>query len=203
MSEAISTGATIVSGAAWSHGDNGAWHAVYTQSRQEKKVESRLAAKGVETYLPVYVTHRRWNTRRVKLEVPLFPGYLFARVCRADRVKVLQTFGVVDFVRFEGGPAQVADSEIDAVRRCLGAVCTVRPCGYVRVGSRARVLAGPLRGLEGIVRRSKGQTRLVISVDSIQRSMLVEVESEGILVLPNKKAPTCERPAPTAEPAAG
>jgi transcription antitermination factor NusG len=175
--------------------DEGLWYAVYTKSRQEKKVAAELSAKDVDTLLPLYASRHRWNTRLVVVRLPLFPSYLFVNIRRTDRVKVLQTFGVVDFVRFDGRPAPIPASQIEAVRRCLDADCTIKPCRFVSIGSRARIRSGPLEGVEGVVSRSKRQTRFVISVDLIQSSLRVEVDSASIEALPPTKPYGAEQPA--------
>ena len=53
------------------------WYVAYTLPRHERSVADRLKGEDVETYLPVYSLVRTWNRRRVEVELPLFPGYVF------------------------------------------------------------------------------------------------------------------------------
>src|SRR5439155_14497626 len=52
------------------------WYAAYTRANHEKHVAVHLDSRGVEHFLPLYCSTRRWKDRRVQLELPLFPGYV-------------------------------------------------------------------------------------------------------------------------------
>jgi hypothetical protein len=54
------------------------------------------------------------------------------------------------------------------------------PHPFLRVGERARVVAGPLTGVEGVLIRSKHRSRLVLSVELLHRSVAVEVDETWI-----------------------
>jgi transcription antitermination factor NusG len=150
------------------------WYAVYTSANQEKRVVRELERRSVECYLPLYGSVRRWKDRRVRLELPLFPGYVFVRVALRERFRVLQIPGVARLVGFDGHPAPVPNEDIDAIRTCLSGDHALLPHPYLD-GQRVRVLSGPLAGLTGVVVRQKKQTRLVISFDLLMRSVAVEL----------------------------
>jgi transcription antitermination factor NusG len=159
------------------------WYAAYTSANHEKRAALQLAQRSVEHFLPQYESVRRWKDRRMRLQMPLFPGYIFVRLPLRDRLQVLQVPGVARLVGFNGLPCALPDSEIEAMRTCLERKAYLEPHPYVQVGRRVRVKCGPLAGLEGIVVRKKNRVRFVISLDLIQRSVAVEVEAgdvEGI-----------------------
>jgi len=54
---------------------------------------------------------------------------------------------------------------------------------YLQTGDLVRVLDGPMAGATGILLRSKGQQRLVISVTILQRSVAVEVDGASVMLL--------------------
>jgi transcription antitermination factor NusG len=54
------------------------------------------------------------------------------------------------------------------------------PHPYLRVGRRVRITAGPLAGREGILKRWRGDQRVVLSTDLIQRSILVDVDASCV-----------------------
>ncbi len=151
------------------------WYAAYTSANQEKRVAHELGRRSVECYLPLYGSVRRWKDRRVRLELPLFPGYVFVRVALRERVRVLQVPGVARLVGFDGQPAAVPNEDIEAIRTCLGGDHALLPHRYLQRGQRVRVLSGPLAGLTGVVVRQKKTTRLVISFDLLMRSVAVEL----------------------------
>src|ERR1700675_2118584 len=71
------------------------WYAAYTCANHEKRVAAEIEARDVEHFLPVYASVRRWKDRRVSLELPLFPGYVFVRLALRDQLRVLQIPSVV------------------------------------------------------------------------------------------------------------
>jgi transcription antitermination factor NusG len=156
------------------------WYAVYTSANHEKRVVDQLAPRAIEHFLPLYESVRRWKDRRMKLQLPLFPGYVFVRLWLGERLKVLQVPGVVRFVGFAGGPAVLPELQIEALRSSLRAQLHAEPCPYIMVGRRVRVMRGPLEGVTGILIRKKNVLRVVVSLDLLVRSAAVEVDAADI-----------------------
>jgi transcription antitermination factor NusG len=152
------------------------WYAAYTSANHEKKVSVELRRRSVEYFLPLYPSIRRWKDRRVKLDMPLFPGYIFVHFALRDRLRVLQIPGVVRFIGFDTYATPVPDIDINRIRGILTQGFRAEPHPYLAAGRRVRVKVGPLQGVEGIIVRRKNKMRFVVSVDSIQRSIAVEVE---------------------------
>jgi transcription antitermination factor NusG len=134
----------------------------------------------VEQFLPLYTSIRRWKDRRVTLQLPLFPGYVFVRLALQDRMQVLQVPGVAKLVGFNGTPAALPQEEIDALRTSLASGVRVEPHRYLTAGRRVRVKSGSLAGLEGILVRRKNRTRFVISLDLVMRSVAVDIEGSEV-----------------------
>ena len=153
------------------------WYATYTSANHEKRVAQQVERRSLESFLPLYESVRRWKDRRVRLDLPLFPGYVFVRMNLRDRLKVLEIPGVARLVGFDGHPAPVPNEDIETIRACLAGRHPVQPHRYVQRGQRVRVLSGPLAGLRGIVVRQKNCTRFVISLDLLMRSVSVEFDT--------------------------
>ena len=156
------------------------WYAAYTRANHERRVADQLAERSVENLLPQYESVRKWKDRRVRLQMPLFPGYVFVHLALRDRLQVLQVPGVACLVGFAGRPVAVPEEEVTRIREFLERGLHAEPHPYLQAGRRARVVRGPLTGLEGIVARRKNRSRLVLSFEVIQRSMAVEMD-EGDL----------------------
>ena len=156
------------------------WYAAYTSANHEKRVARQLEWRSVEHFLPVYESVRRWKDRRVRLQLPLFPGYVFVRLALRDRLRVLAVPGVARLVGFNGHPTPVPAVDIEAIRACLAGNRDVQPHPYVRCGQRVRVLSGPLAGFSGIVVRQKNRTRFVVSFDVLERSVAVEMDESDL-----------------------
>jgi transcription antitermination factor NusG len=152
------------------------WYAAYTCANHEKRVRDQLEQRSVESFLPVYGTVRRWKDRRMSLELPLFPGYVFVRLALRDRLRVLQIPSVVRLVGFGDRPTALPDLEIEALRRGLMRDMRMEPFPFLKVGHRVRVRNGPLLGLEGILVRKKNTSRFVISLHLILRSVATEID---------------------------
>lgn len=151
------------------------WYAAYTNANHEKRVAEQLEVRSVEHFLPSYASVRRWKDRRVTLQLPLFPGYVFVRIALRNRLQILQIPSVARLVGFGTTPAPLPQEEIDALRAGLEDGMKAQPHPYLSVGRRVRVKQGPLAGLEGILLRWKGNWRVVLSLDLIQRSVAVDV----------------------------
>jgi transcription antitermination factor NusG len=152
------------------------WYAAYTCANHEKRVAAEVEARDVEHFLPVYASVRRWKDRRVSLELPLFPGYVFVRLALRDRVRVLQIPSVVRLVGFNGQPAALPDEEMEILRSGLSQRLRAEPHPFLTVGRRVRITGGPFAGLEGILQRKKNSLRVVVSLSLIQRSVAVDVD---------------------------
>jgi transcription antitermination factor NusG len=156
------------------------WYAVSVRPRHEKLVTRHLQHRGLNCFLPLYRSVRRWRDRRKELDMALFPGYVFVSLNACDRLGVLRAPGVLRFVTFQGQPATVPESEIRALESSLSAGLRPQPHPYLRQGKRVRVKSGPLMDTEGIMVRRKEGFRLVLSVDLVMRSVMLEVDEGDV-----------------------
>lgn len=170
---------------------NGAnWFAVWTRSRQEKTAATMLETIGVQHFLPLKSEVRQWSDRKQAVMVPLFSGYLFVRINPASdgRLQVLRTPGIVGLVGNKTGPLPVPDQQIEDIRTVLEkrVPCTVFP--LLDEGDRVRVMRGPLAGVEGRLVRSNSSTRLAISIEMINKSLVVSVSRQDVELLEQRAA---------------
>src|ERR1039458_3689953 len=157
------------------------WFAVHTSPRHEKRVERHLSQRDVEHYLPLYRSLRKWrNGLKVTLDLPLFPGYIFVRIQRTDRVRVLKVPGVLAIVSGAAGEmAPLPEGEVEALRSGLH-LRQAEPHPLLTVGQRVRIRSGALAGMEGVVVRKKNSLRVVLTMDLIMQSVAVEVDGEEL-----------------------
>jgi transcription antitermination factor NusG len=154
------------------------WYAVRVQSRFEHVVSAALRGKGYEEFLPLYPSVRRWSDRKKKIDLPLFPGYLFCRFGLDRLLPILTTPGVVQIVSAGKVPIPVAEEEVEAVKRILRSGLAAQPWPFLKVGSRVYIERGPLAGVEGIIESTENTYRLVVSVNLLQRSVAVEIDRD-------------------------
>lgn len=162
------------------------WYALYTCSRHEKQVARNLEGQHVEHFLPLYDTVRRWKDRRMRVQLPLFPGYIFVRILLRDRLQVLKVPGAVSLVGANGHATPLPEEDVEMVRRGLAGGVGLEPHPYLKIGRRVRIRQGALAGAEGILVRKKGAMRVVISLELIRQAMSVEVDAPDVEPVPNR-----------------
>lgn len=161
------------------HAQQPRWYVLFVRSNQEKRVADALRGRDVEHFLPCYKSVRQWKDRRVTLEVPLFPGYVFLRLPLVDRAKALTVSNVVSIVGTRNEPSAISDEEIAWIK--LGIEHgKAEPYPYLKLGQRVVVTEGVMCGMEGILVRKRNNTRVVVSLDSIMRAFVVEVDASSV-----------------------
>ncbi len=160
------------------------WFAVYTHPRHEKAVSEQLEKRGVEAFLPTFISESQWKDRRVKITNPLFPGYVFARIRMDEKIRVVSSPSVIRIVSFNGMPAAISEKEIESVRLCSERGALLEMCPFLEVGERVRVRAGAFEGVEGFVINRKNGCKLVISIAVIHQSVAIEINAEQLERLP-------------------
>ncbi|HET7206364.1 MAG TPA: UpxY family transcription antiterminator [Terriglobales bacterium] len=172
------------------------WYAAYTWARHEKNVAHHFEQRSIQHFLPTYKTIHRWKNGKAHLELPLFPSYIFVRIPLKERIRPLQVPGVVRLVEFNGSPAPLPDLEIQSLIDLSAQGLKAEPYAYLTVGKRVRIRAGPLQGLEGILVRKKSSLRVVVSVDLIMRSIVVDVDASDLETVPEDRSVNSSRPSP-------
>jgi len=173
------------------------WYAAYTSANHEKRVAEQLVQRSIEHILPLYAVSRRWKDRRVDLQLPLFPGYVFVHLALRDRLLVSGIPSVACLVGAGRMPTPVAEEEIARLRRIVGEGTGVQPHPYLTVGRRVRITTGALAGYEGVLIRRRGKKRVVLSIDLIRQSMVVDADEFSIE--PARPLRTQKNPAASAE----
>jgi transcription antitermination factor NusG len=158
------------------------WYAIHTRSRHEDRVCLGLAQKAFHVFLPKMEVWSRRKDRKKRIQIPMFPGYLFVEVPALDnRIKVdlLKTFGVVRILGKprSSEPIPVPDARIDAIQRIVQSKVDVQQLQYPKVGEPARIVDGPFSGVEGLVIRTDYEKELfVIEIELLQRSVAIRLE---------------------------
>lgn len=158
------------------------WYALHVRAKHEKRISKELREKHIETFLPAAKQVHRWSDRRVVIEMPLFPCYVFVRMhlTSTPRWSVLRTPGVFRFVGFKQGPTPIPNVEIESVQAVIANRLPLSSCGFVKIGQKVRIRGGALEGVEGVLIGHDGARRLVISIHLIQQSMAVPIEGYDI-----------------------
>lgn len=154
------------------------WFAVFTVPQNEKSVSRHLEVREIEAFLPTYETVRVWkNRQRIKTVLPLFPTYLFVHIHARERVRVLESPGVLQIVGNGKESSSLQDSEIALLRTGLSGQ-QVEPYRDLVVGERVRIRSGIMQGIEGTLVRKNSSARFVLTLGLINQHAAVEIDPE-------------------------
>jgi transcription antitermination factor NusG len=161
------------------------WYAVYTKPRWEKKIDSVLIRKGIESWCPLQKTERQWSDRKKIIEDPLFKSYVFVHIDNTERAKVLMTDGVLNFVHYLGKPAVIRDEEVNNIKKYLAEkdarIHIIAQEGF-KEDTLIRVNYGVFMGNEGTVLRG-GRKKVYVKLESLGQVMVVEFPAEYLTQL--------------------
>jgi transcription antitermination factor NusG len=150
------------------------WFVLRTKSRQEKALADDLETLRIAHFLPLIRVVRFYGGRKAKVQVPLFPGYVFVRggataAYQAERTRrVVQIIEVADQVRLH--------NELKNIALAISRNVALDTYPYLKKGVRVEVRSGPLRGLEGFVLDRDQRNRLILNVETLGTAVSVEID---------------------------
>lgn len=157
------------------------WYAAYTLARHEKRVSQQMIERGLDCFLPLFASIHHWKDRNKRIELPLFPSYVFVHIALRDKLRVLQLPGVIQLVgKTNGIPTEIPDREINSIRVSVKENSCSEPYPYLAVGERVRIHSGPMAGCEGVLIRKQGGLMLVLSIHLLMRSVAVEISASDV-----------------------
>jgi transcription antitermination factor NusG len=157
------------------------WFALRVKGRSEKAISNVLADKGYTAFLPVYPSRSWRSSGPGRVELPLFPGYVFCRFDVNRRLPILKTPGVLYIVSVGRAPATVDDREIVSLQKAVEHRLVTGPSEFLQVGTKVRIVEGSLSGVEGILLEFKNSVQLILSISLLCRSVRVEVPRDCVV----------------------
>jgi len=160
------------------------WFAIYTKSRNEKKVHAELLRQGIESYLPLLKILKQWSDRKKWVEEPLFRSYVFVHIEEIEYLNVLKTPGVVRFITFESQAVPIPQRQIDAIRYFIDSGEEhVDPGIILTPGQRVEITRGPLRGIAGQMTEVKGKHKVRIDIEALGQAIHITVPVSNLRVI--------------------
>ncbi len=141
---------------------------------------TQLGGKQIDAFLPTITRWSRWKDRKKQIDWPLFPGYCFVHITRAEAWAVQTCAGVVQIVSNQGALAAIPDREVEDIRTLVTSQLAYDPCPLINVGAMVEVVGGPLRGVTGRLTRKGPKARLVLAVNLIGQGVGVEVDAADV-----------------------
>jgi transcription antitermination factor NusG len=158
------------------------WYAIYSRPRNEKKAYQLLSRKNIEAFCPLQKRLKQWSDRKKLVEEPLFTSYVFVKIGEqeSEKLAVLQTPGVVQFVYWLGKPAVIRDTEIQEIKDFLN-ICDHNNIDTLDLNKNdlVEITRGALKGKQGIV-IDKQNGKAYLRIESLHLALVAEVETSRL-----------------------
>jgi transcriptional antiterminator NusG len=163
-----------------------AWYVLHTKSRFENVVKDGLIKKSFEAFLPKIKVKSKRKDRKLMIQVPLFPGYLFVRsdLNPPEHLEILKTVGVVRFVGNKSGPLSVFEETIESLKIMVMGREEIITGFRFKKGDKIIVVSGPLVGITGQFVQYRGQGRVVVDINALGQFAAVNVDEEDVELIP-------------------
>jgi transcription antitermination factor NusG len=159
------------------------WYALYVQVNHEKEIVKRLEQKDINCFLPLMETWSKRLDRRKRIQLPLFPGYVFVHVLLDNymNLNIVKTPGALNLLRNSEGPLSIPSYQIENLQTMIKSTQPLKLHPYLKEGDWVHVVRGPIAGCIGILNRlDPKRGRLILSVDIIRKSVSVELDLEDV-----------------------
>jgi len=161
------------------------WYVLHTRSRFETVVHDGLFKKSHDVFLPKVRVRSKRRDRKVMIDVPLFPGYVFVRsnLHPNHHIDIVKTVGAVRLIGNQQLPVPVPDETIDSLRIMVSRSSDIQTGSRFRKGDRVMVVDGPFTGIVGIFDRYRGIDRVVVHIEALGQFASVEVDEADVEVI--------------------
>lgn len=149
------------------------WYVLHVKPRTEKKAAEYLRHFRLWHHLPLYRKITRVQRRKVVRDLPLFPGYVFARMNPVERVEMLKTNLVVRTIDVPCPRRMI--HELRQIAHAGRAGTEMRKVERFAVGQKVRIVQGPLYGVEGYIKRDEGAVMVVLNVEILGQAVAVSI----------------------------
>lgn len=177
------------------------WYVLRVHARREKWIANALRTIGNTVCLPLHGSLRQWSDRRTRIDVPVFPGYVFCQFNSATGAQIFQVPGVLSILGSGGRATPIEPEEVQALQVLERAKVSADPWPCLKAGDWVVIESGALDGLIGILQDSRKSARVVVSVSLLNRAVAVEVDRASVRpISPPKYASPCSLTAVAGRP---
>jgi transcription elongation factor/antiterminator RfaH len=164
------------------------WYVLHTKSRFENVVDEGLGKKKIEVFLPKIKVKSKRRDRKLTINVPLFPGYVFVKtdLNPHEHIEIVKTAGAVRILGNKDGPVPVLQEAVESLKIMVAKDAQVVAGNRLKKGDRVMVVSGPFAGVTGFFVRTRGKGRVVVNIELLGQSAAVDVDEEDVELLPQK-----------------
>lgn len=158
------------------------WYVLQSKPKNELKVYKQLVNKDIEVYLPLIDTIRYWSDRKKKIQVPLFPGYLFVYGDSNERYKAISdTPGAIRYIMYQKRHAIITEEEINFIRLSLQEPERVKiEDANLIEGDFVEIVHGIFKGLKGYIVQLRGNYKLMVSIVEMNTTFSVQLSNSEV-----------------------
>ncbi len=152
------------------------WFVAHTKPRCEKKLVDYCQRQEFAVTLPCLASAHKYRGKTVVFQKPLFPGYVFLQLLPPQASTIRQNDLVANLLNVFD--QETFARQLQEITQALAAGVEVRLAPSIGVGTRVRIKAGPLQGLEGWVEQRYGATTVLLRLEFINQAAAVKVEAD-------------------------
>lgn len=164
------------------------WYALLTKSKFENVVHNAIQKKSIDVFLPKIKVPSKRKDRKLMIDIPLFPGYVFVQTTleAEEHLRILKTVGAVRLLGYNDGPVPVPSDQIESLKIITNTSQEILTGSgaQLKKGQPVMVVRGPFAGVRGEFIRYKGKQRVIIKIDALAQFAGIEISHEDIERLP-------------------
>lgn len=145
------------------------WYVAYVRLFHERKTAEKLAAMGIESFVPVREEIHQWSQRKKKVMRVLIPQMIFIHATPKERLEALTLASISHYMvlRGEHTPAVIPDRQMQQFMFMVDySEETIEMYNSpLQPGQSIKVIKGPLAGMEGELMEIEGKSKVIVRLD--------------------------------------
>jgi transcriptional antiterminator RfaH len=157
------------------------WHVLHLRPRSEKKVAEICVAYGLDHYLPLREETKIYQRRKVKVQIPMFPCYLFVSFEPEDRIHLQKTNHIIKIL--EPPSEKQLIQQLEQIRLALNVDPSLGVAEAIKQGRAIRIRGGPFMGVEGVVASERNAGKVRLNVEMIGQAVVIDIDRDLVELL--------------------
>jgi transcriptional antiterminator RfaH len=157
------------------------WYALYTKPRHEFKAAQQISNVSIDFYLPTITVIKKWSDRKKKIIEPIIRCYIFVHVTEKERIIAVEQPSIVNTICFNGRPVVIPDWQIENLKIILPQTENVSIVNSIPVGTKVKITTGCFMGVQGVVSENNKGKWMSVSIDLLNRSILVKLPLDSVV----------------------
>jgi len=160
------------------------WNILFVRTNHEFKVQKYIEIFGISAYIPVKKTLSQWSDRKIWIDRPMFPGYVFLRVSCREFFSELSHNSIISYVKIGDIPAFISDKQIRQIQKIESDYLEyILESDCFTCDDQIRIISGPLKGIEGKILRIDRNDYFIIDLPAINKSINIRIKKDMIVTI--------------------